>query len=342
MRENNDLGFTKTENRNYSSIVPTATILKGSAITLLVFVLGGCLSMMGYDYEQKYFSVGLDPDAPIARYVDGEVVHTRIGRQSAVELRIRTRESTFYEQGIVEAELYVENISESSRFDIGPEDVVYLELTSSPTAGGGYAMVYRAVEPDRYADFVASVTPDGGSGAQGGLSSYLMGATVGEAIIAANQARADQAQQRATNRDQVTTTQQELLRLNTLRPGEAVTGAIGFECICTSAVDDGGAFIVEGDDNHRVDLPESLTASSRSLFSGEEIQSDPIDALYKVPAQPWLRVDVEGEFFLTPQNPMQIAFAEDQPVPQKRPVILVRAGEDVHAFFLTTTLVGTK
>lgn len=331
-----------------------------------VVMLAALTSWMGcatYVQESRRYRHGLSQNASNAHYVDGDVVHTSIGEGTAVELRLNKRDNTFGET-VLEADIYVENLSDA-RFDFGPDDVIYVRVQESyldrdvlerdeytgRLAEFVFAEYWKGVPPDMYAVEIAEITPDGVGSAIGGLGTALSGGTIGEAIIAQNQANAAAAARINANRSQVTTTRQELIDVYTLRPAEAVSGRIGFGHVTRleytntydsrdDAMQSPDGFIVTADS--QVEYGSSFPRRGRDLESSSpddgnwqrlsEINSQIQSGNLEKTLAPALAVGSEFAY-LTLWDTFYFYHPQDEVFDDRvNAYIFVRTGEEIHRF----------
>lgn len=207
-------------------------------IMVLTFTFSGCIS-----YETVEYRYGLSDQVENAKYVNGEVVQTSVGENTAVELQLRNRDTLFGD--IVEAVVYIENFGDTS-FDFLPSNVMLVtvsieepnkSITANPNSASQLSFpigffhrveTARGVGPDLYSLYVANATRNRSGTAIGGVGTYLSGGTIGEAIIAQNQANAAAAARRSQFEGTFNTTRQELLGRYTIAPGSAISGGVGF------------------------------------------------------------------------------------------------------------------
>lgn len=166
----------------------------------------------------------LDPDAPSARFYDGNVVHTSVEPSSAVEARIRDHFPFVMD-------FYTENLTEEQDIQFDPTEVYSVFVAEDLREGGNVYTVWvgRGTDPELYSAQYGQTFGGTGAVLTGGGLAYLQGATVGEAIIAENQQQASVAARRSSQRATAEETREGLLGRTTLRPGESVSGGVGFE-----------------------------------------------------------------------------------------------------------------
>lgn len=184
----------------------------------------------------------VDPDAENVTFTDDQPIYTSEIEGSVLEFQFVPRETVYWGRDSlgepIQGSFFLQNLSNSA-FDYRPGDVwlvVWAEGQSSAEDFGGLVAVYLYRGADDIAFYVediarASARPDYVN-TTGGYYTYLSGGTIGESIIAGNQARAERARaQRNAQAQQTRITEaldEFLLGRTTIEPGELISGGVGF------------------------------------------------------------------------------------------------------------------
>jgi hypothetical protein len=294
----------------------------GVGVIAAVFALSGCST------TYRYF---LDQNANHTRFYDQKVVASSVKKQSAVEVRFRSRSPAI-------VDIYVKNISKTD-LNFDPANVAVVAVTKEihKTFKGPIThyviRVLRGSPPAPFSNAYARLYGATPVTATGGLEAFLNGASIGESIIAANQSSAEAAASNQAVQSTAQSTRKSLIGLTTLRPGDSISGGVGF--------------LVYSDQvfytfNSRLYVYSPDADGKYSVYSVfPSILKNP-QAVYKA----FEKSDQSSRWGEGTVYTLYLADAGEQWVlsePKFIPVsyyLLVRVGDDVHVFQLDSRAVG--
>lgn len=217
----------------------------------------------------------VDPEADNVTFMDDVPVYTSTIESSALEFQFVPREAVYWDRDHmgepIQGSFFLENLS-NENIDYRPSNVwliVWAEGESRREGVGGLVWISLYRGTDDIGSYVAEIAKESSRpdyvNTTGGYYTYLSGGTIGESIIAGNQTRAANAAARRdaqARRAQISEELDEfLLGRSTVRPGESITGGVGFT---------GVALVTEGIHAPAGPVTEEIIQAWRAGFYGVE------------------------------------------------------------------------